>query len=600
MSRINTNVSSLFAQNTLARTNDQLNTAMSRLSSGLRITSAADDPAGLIASEVLRADITGVNKAITNTDRADQMIQTADSALGQVSSLLNDIRGLVVEAANEGALSADQIAANQLQVDSSLEAIDRIARTTSFGGKKLLDGSLDMLVTGGTNFTSITDLDIHQANLGGGSKAVDVVVSSAATQATNTDSTVASTAFKFGNSDNQMDFNLVINSAANVESSSDNIDIVFSRGTNANNVALASFDSTNKILTITLDDNTQAGNQAANIQTAIRNLADANTVKIFDQTQTTVSGGSALNVDNGVSDIDSFTKGGVAIGSTRTMTNEINRVHDRVIQLTGASGSETFTFGTGTTQQSMADAINGVADSIGITAAVSSGNLVLTSSEFGTKGIIDIKVLSEGTSGSYKTNNEGRSAGTDAVATIDGMTANTEGNKLSINTKTLDVTATVASGTTGTMSFTIDGGGANFQLGKDVVTGEQARIGIGSFSSGALGNATDGFLYSIRSGETRALATDSIAAQKVVDDVISYVAKARGRLGAFSSTTLESNKIALGDYLANLTEAESSLRDADFAKESAALTRAQILVQSGTSVLAIANQNPQNVLALLG
>ena len=322
-------------------------------------------------------------------------------------------------------------------------------------------------------------------------------------------------------------------------------------------------------------------------------------MNIFDQTNTTVTGGTSIGAANDAA-IEALTQGGTAIGSTRTMVNEINRVHDRVIQLTGASGSETFTFGTGTTQQAMADAINGVADSIGITAAVSSGNLVLTSSEFGTKGIIDIKVLSEGTSGSYKTNNEGRSAGTDAVATIDGTTANSEGNKLSINTKTLDVTATVAAGTTGTMSFTIDGGGANFQLGKDVVTGEQARIGIGSFSSGALGNATDGFLYSIRSGETRALATDSIGAQKVVDDVISYVAKARGRLGAFSSTTLESNKVALGDYLANLTEAESSLRDADFAKESAALTRAQILVQSGTSVLAIANQNPQNVLSLLG
>ncbi|MCA9270895.1 MAG: flagellin FliC, partial [Planctomycetales bacterium] len=73
----------------------------------------------------------------------------------------------------------------------------------------------------------------------------------------------------------------------------------------------------------------------------------------------------------------------------------------------------------------------------------------------------------------------------------------------------------------------------------------------------------------------------------------------RGRLGAFQKTTLETNIFSLNDSLANLTEAESSIRDADFAKESARLTRAQILVQSGTSVLAIANSNPQNVLALL-
>ena len=77
------------------------------------------------------------------------------------------------------------------------------------------------------------------------------------------------------------------------------------------------------------------------------------------------------------------------------------------------------------------------------------------------------------------------------------------------------------------------------------------------------------------------------------------VTSLRGRLGAFQKTTLETNIFALNDTLAALTEAESSIRDADFADESARLTRAQILVQSGTSVLAIANQNPQNVLALL-
>ncbi|MEE3031881.1 MAG: flagellin, partial [Planctomycetota bacterium] len=135
MSRINTNVSSLIAQKTLTRNNQSLQTALTRLSTGLRINTGKDDPAGLIASEVLRSDITSVNKAIVNTERASQMIATADSALNQVSNLLNDIRGLVVEAANTGAMSEEQIAANQLQVDSSLEAIDRIAQTTTYQGR---------------------------------------------------------------------------------------------------------------------------------------------------------------------------------------------------------------------------------------------------------------------------------------------------------------------------------------------------------------------------------------------------------------------------------------------------------------------------------
>ena len=153
MTRINTNVSSLVAQNTLGRSNAALKQALTRLSTGLRINTGKDDPAGLIASENLRSDITSIKKAISNTDRANQVIATADSALGQVSSLLNDIRGLVTEAANTGALSDEQIAANQLQIDSSLEALNRIAQTTTFQGRKLLDGSLDFITTAGTNFT---------------------------------------------------------------------------------------------------------------------------------------------------------------------------------------------------------------------------------------------------------------------------------------------------------------------------------------------------------------------------------------------------------------------------------------------------------------
>jgi len=184
MTRINTNVSSLVAQNTLGRSNSDLNQALTRLSTGLRINTGRDDPAGLIASENLRSDITAIRSAISNTDRANQVIATADSALGQVSSLLNDIRGLVTESANTGALSDEQIAANQLQLDSSLEALNRIAQTTTFQGRRLLDGSLDFITTAGTDFSSISDLNIDQANLGStGSVSVDIDVSAAATQA---------------------------------------------------------------------------------------------------------------------------------------------------------------------------------------------------------------------------------------------------------------------------------------------------------------------------------------------------------------------------------------------------------------------------------
>src|SRR5438309_6174565 len=150
MSRINTNVSSLVAQRVLRTNNNNLNTSLQRLSSGLRINSGADDPAGLIASENLKAEQVGINTAIGNAQRAGNIIGTAEGGLSEVSSLLNQLQGLVGQAANSGGLSSDEISANQLQVDSVLSTINRIAGSTSFQGQKLLDGHLSYTTSGVT------------------------------------------------------------------------------------------------------------------------------------------------------------------------------------------------------------------------------------------------------------------------------------------------------------------------------------------------------------------------------------------------------------------------------------------------------------------
>ncbi len=142
MIAINTNVSSLIARTSLGRSNADLQVAMTRLSTGLRINSGKDDPAGLIASEMLRSEIRNVEKAISNTERANQIIATAEGGLQEISNLLNDIRALITEAANTGGLTADEIAANQAVVDESLDAISRITDTVKFQGKGLLDGSM--------------------------------------------------------------------------------------------------------------------------------------------------------------------------------------------------------------------------------------------------------------------------------------------------------------------------------------------------------------------------------------------------------------------------------------------------------------------------
>ena len=162
---VQSNVQSLVSQNQLNRNLAGLSDILTRLSTGLRINSGKDDPAGLIASELLKSDMVATTKAITNVQRANSMVAIADSAMGQISSLLNDIKGLINESANTGTMTYEQILANQLQVDAALDSIDRIAKTTNYLGKNILDGSLDFQ-TRGLDRTIVKNLNVYQANFG--------------------------------------------------------------------------------------------------------------------------------------------------------------------------------------------------------------------------------------------------------------------------------------------------------------------------------------------------------------------------------------------------------------------------------------------------
>lgn len=141
MSRINTNIAAIQAIRHLQGNYADLFLGLERLATGLRINRGRDDPAGLIASERLRFEARAIEQAVDNSTRAANVIATTEGALGEVNALLLDLQALVVEAANKGAMTAEEINANQLQIDSILGSIDRIANTTSFGDKKLLDGS---------------------------------------------------------------------------------------------------------------------------------------------------------------------------------------------------------------------------------------------------------------------------------------------------------------------------------------------------------------------------------------------------------------------------------------------------------------------------
>ncbi len=485
MSRINTNVSALVAQHNLVKAQSDMQVRLQRLSTGLQINRAADNPAGLIVSERLRSEIGGITQAIDNIERASNVISTTEGSLAEISTLLTSIKGLVVQAANTGAFSPAEIEANQLQIDSAVESITRISNTASFAGLKLLNGSLDY-TTSGINSTQIQDVKVFGANFG-----------------------------------------------------------------------------------------TQAY-----IPVNVEVLNSAETASLF------ISGNTA--------------------GAPGQLLSSVS------FEVTGNKGVEVFSFVSGTALSAVAFAINQVKDAIGVSASLASaGNqtsgLNIVSTAFGSDAFVSVRKLSGGTFFQSFTAQGGsavnRDTGQDVLALVNGNLALGDGTKLTMHSTTLNIELNLtqtAAQQLSTYSFSITGGGASYQIGPSVNSSQQVGFGVQSVAASRLGSEATGFLNSIVTGGANSLVAGQAGnASQVIDSAIDQISLMRGRLGAFEKNTLDTAVRSQQIALENLTASESNIRDADFAAETSKLTRAQILVNAGTSTLALANSTAQSVLRLL-
>lgn len=163
MSSIGFNLNSLITQHNLSRNLLNLGTSLQRLSTGYRINRGADDPAGLIAAEYLRSELTAMDAAVRGAERADMVANTADAALGEISNLLTEARGIEVQMANGAGLSDAERDALQLELDSIMDSVDRIGSSTQFNGEKLFTGEADLTYANRT-----VDLPhVASRNLGG-------------------------------------------------------------------------------------------------------------------------------------------------------------------------------------------------------------------------------------------------------------------------------------------------------------------------------------------------------------------------------------------------------------------------------------------------
>lgn len=469
MSRINTNVSSIIAQRILTTQNTRLNQSLQRLSTGLRINSGKDDPAGLIASETLRAEKNAVQAAQTNVARAVNVVAVAESGLSEITTLLTDLEDLVDRSSNETGISDDERVANQQEIDLILASINRIANSTELQGRKLLNGDL-AYTTSTVSSAKIAHLQLNSARVPqGGTRSVAIQVTQAASLA-----------------------------------------------------------------------------------------------------------------------VVSYTGG--AIGATPV-----------TIEVLGNLGAERITFASASLAD-IAAAVNQSAALTGVSATVDGSVVRLTSTEYGSAQFVKVRVLDSGT---FTVAGSGEDWGRDVVVNVNGQTLTGTGLQVSARSTALDADITLKAAfgsvtTGGTALFGVTGGGAKFSISPKLDLNSMATLGINTLTTASLGDGNVGWLYSIGTGQENAMSEKNyFTAQRIVRRALSQVATLRGRLGSFERNTLDTTANSLNIQYENLSSAESALRDTDFAEETSNLTRAQILVQSATSVLKLANQAPQNVLALL-
>ena len=629
--RINTNMAALIGQRNVERTDRALGKALERLSSGLRLNRAADDPAGLVVAERQRAQIAGLNQAVENVERATSLVQTAEAALAEVNSILIHMRELTIDSANLGVHDATSIAANQAEIDNALDTIDRIARDTSFGQKKLLDGSAANSVTfaDGTNTTMYATFS--SSTLDTGTYALEL-------------SSVTDASWAAENTTTRDAMGITGNLSADAQDVKG-----LAAGSHVVKVTQAST-AANVEGTVTLADYTGANetfqlivkNAAGGTVTAAADLTiDANwtdtTVAVADLNGAIEGDANIGLMGDNVAKVEAYVVDATTIGFRATAEGSGSYVEMEApgagatalgsALLGFADGDSSDGGGTATGTQGV-DAIVEL-DSYATTVTYVEGDdtetatvVTLTDSEVG-----QLKLQVDNSTQIESYTERGLVVGNIVVdvtaATGSALLRDSEygggGTAGSSVTWTADTAFTIAAyGTAGSMNVTIgnqillDGAGAGtayedltvvdnslqFQVGGDRL--QTVDLSLPDLGSDTLAqNVTNTTNFANLSEVTVSTAQQCADAILLIDQAISEVTNARGDIGSFQSNTLESQLNNLQVAAENMTAARSTIMDANFAEEVSEFTKAQILMQSGMTILANAGTMPQMILSLL-
>ncbi|WFE70721.1 flagellin [Halomonas sp. M1] len=580
MSVINTNITSMIGQQNLQKSQNALTTSMERLSSGLRINSAKDDAAGQAIANRFTAQITGLNQASRNANDGISIAQTAEGSLNQINDNLQRIRELTVQAAN-GTNSATDRQSIQDEVNQRLAEIDRISEETDFNGIRVLSEDADSLrIQVGANDGQTIDINLRTINaeaLGLADFDVRAAVAPELSEDAVTEITTGDDIAGFAATTTFADD--VTIAGGNVTLPADPANFGAVSGS-VDTVTFTQF-VTNSVgelfAQVEITGSDSAGDPAtatAFVAISASNISAGGTVDLTGGTfvdeaaaENTVGEGvtaastSALtfsfeytqNFDNEPAGTIDFVERDGELFIRQVDGDETNLFAVSASAIT-ASGTVTFDFD-GAEAAFTATTVNITED------ASIQGTLreVLDSDGEGTNQFVDDR----GDDGLFLVNVSDGGTATVAEAAVAG------GDPVEVRFGGID-------GETLFAQVEVDGEMQNFAV---------------------TGNATDGYEVDLESGAIAVDATENPLA--ALDAALQDIDNLRSELGAVQNrfedaiTNLDTNST-------NLSAARSRIEDADYAMEVADMTRAQILQQAGTSVLAQANQIPQNVLSLLG
>ncbi|SIQ43256.1 flagellin [Aquipseudomonas alcaligenes] len=534
---VNTNVASLNTQRNLNTSSKGLDTSLQRLSTGFRINSAKDDAAGLQISNRLTSQINGLNVATRNANDGISLSQTAEGALQQSTGILQRMRDLALQSAN-GSNGATERAALQGEVSQLQQELNRIADTTSFGGRKILDGTFgsQSFQVGANAFETISvSIGAASASRIGANRFNSSVAAGTASQAGISASSVA-------------DYTAMTATSIGFASSpADSSGLTLKGKLGTASVALANGTSAREL-----------SNAVNNVAGSTGITADARTVVrlqntgggAFTNTQTAGNISFTLYGSNNAKEGD-----GVSISVAMQDWGDLSGVADAINKETGRTGISAQVLNDGTLEMTSE---NG--DDIGIT-------------EYTAEAVAD-----DGTT-------------TTVTAEMQNMAFNGDNG--------LDDTNSDASDTVGAVAALTGAGNGAVATGQ--VRFESAdAFEVENFDTIDGGNQAASVFSTLEAVDEVDIST-AVGAQNalgIISAAISNIDSQRAQLGAVQNRF--DNTIAnLQNISENASAARSRIRDTDFAAETSELTKNQILQQAGTAILAQANQLPQAVLSLL-